>query len=236
MEPEPPQPPVPPSSRSPRLKIRKQPDRYGALLVIMLIDCTVLFSAGLHGLGRWLPVVLVAFTVTFGIRTSRVEGPVVVASRVVTAAVLVLTIVGAAESSDWIIGIACIVVGVLLITLAICITARVLRHDQVSMQTILGSISVYVLFGLVFAFAEFGVGRVSDQPFFVQVQVPTMSDHLYFSFVTLTTLGYGDLTPATSLGRALVSLEALLGQIFLATLVARLVSLYGKARRAGADA
>jgi hypothetical protein len=216
------------------VSIRKQPDRYGALLVFILVDCAVLFSAGLEGVGRWLPVLLVAVTVVFGMRTSRVEGAVVIVTRAVTAIVMVLTVVGAVQSSDWIIGWACIMVGALLVVLAVSITTRVLRHDHVSMQTILGSISVYVLFGLVFAFAEFGVGRVTGQPFFVQVQQPTMSDHLYFSFVTLTTLGYGDLTAATSLGRALASLEALLGQIFLATLVARLVSLYGRELRARA--
>jgi voltage-gated potassium channel Kch len=53
----------------------------------------------------------------------------------------------------------------------------------------------------------------------------------YFSFTTLTTLGYGDFTAAGSLGRALAVLEALAGQVFLATLVARLVSAYAGSRR-----
>ena len=94
------------------------------------------------------------------------------------------------------------------------------------MQTILGAISVYVLLGLLFAFGEFGISRVTGDAFFVQEQVARFADHLYFSFVVLTTLGFGDLTPATDLGKGLVSFEALLGQVFLVTLVARLVSLY----------
>src|SRR5438552_2133571 len=56
-------------------------------------------------------------------------------------------------------------------------------------------------------------------------------DFLYFSFVTITTVGYGDLTAGTSTGRVLVTFEALIGQIFLVTLVARLVSMYGVSRR-----
>ena len=62
--------------------------------------------------------------------------------------------------------------------------------------------------------------------------VPSNVDFLYFSFVTLTTLGYGDFTPATDIGKVMVTFEALIGQVFLVTLVARLVSMYGIRRRA----
>ena len=54
------------------------------------------------------------------------------------------------------------------------------------------------------------------------------SEYLYFSFVTLTTLGFGDLSPSVGLPQALTVLEALLGQVFLVTLVARLVTLWGR--------
>ena len=64
------------------------------------------------------------------------------------------------------------------------------------------------------------------RPFFAQAGVHQQSEYLYFSFVTLTTLGFGDLSPAVGLPQALVALEALLGQVFLVTLVARLVTLW----------
>ena len=51
----------------------------------------------------------------------------------------------------------------------------------------------------------------------------TTADYLYFSFVTITTVGYGDFTAASGLGRALASLEALLGQVYLVTVVATIV-------------
>ena len=54
---------------------------------------------------------------------------------------------------------------------------------------------------------------------------------MYFSFVVLTTLGFGDLTPATDGGKAMVAFEALLGQLFLVTVVSRLVSLYTGTKR-----
>jgi hypothetical protein len=68
-------------------------------------------------------------------------------------------------------------------------------------------------------------------PFFAGGQPVNSQTLQYFSFTTLTTLGYGDFTAAGSLGRALAVLEALAGQVFLATLVARLVSAYAGSRR-----
>ena len=65
-----------------------------------------------------------------------------------------------------------------------------------------------------------------DGPFFVQPGGHQQSEYVYYSFVTLTTLGFGDLSPTVGLPQALTALEALLGQIFLVTLVARLVTLW----------
>ncbi len=87
---------------------------------------------------------------------------------------------------------------------------------------------------------QYGVSGLTDRQFFVQTDDPTVADFVYFSFVVLTTLGFGDFTPATDAGKAMVSFEALLGQIFLVTVVSRLVGLYSRAgacsagrRRAG---
>jgi voltage-gated potassium channel Kch len=65
---------------------------------------------------------------------------------------------------------------------------------------------------------------VASSPFFVQTRDPTTADYLYFSFITLTTVGYGDYTAAGGFGRAAASVEALLGQIYLVTVVATIVS------------
>ena len=65
-------------------------------------------------------------------------------------------------------------------------------------------------------------------PFFSQPGPHAQSEYLYFSFVTLTTLGFGDLSPHVGLPQGLTVLEALSGQIFLVTMVARLVTLWGR--------
>lgn len=63
-------------------------------------------------------------------------------------------------------------------------------------------------------------------PFFAQPGEHAQSEYLYFSFVALTTLGFGDLSPSVGPPQALTVLEALLGNVFLVTLVARLVTLW----------
>jgi hypothetical protein len=74
-----------------------------------------------------------------------------------------------------------------------------------------------------------GVNGVSSQPFLAQGPNDEPSTYVYLSFITLATVGYGDYTPLGDLPRALCVLEAIMGQIFLVTTVARLVSLYGGA-------
>jgi uncharacterized membrane protein len=117
----------------------------------------------------------------------------------------------------------------------IAITYRIIRHETVGLETILGSICVYVLIAIAFAGIYGAVNEAEPTGFFAQKIEPNNVDFLYFSFVTITTVGYGDLTAGTSTGRVLVTFEALIGQIFLVTLVARLVSLYGNRQRPARD-
>ena len=119
---------------------------------------------------------------------------------------------------------------VLLMTVVIIIE-RIVRLSEVTAQSLYAAFSAYLLIGLMFS-AFFGaISFLVSGPFFADNQPANPQTLQYFSFTTLTTLGYGDFTAAGSLGRSVAVLEALGGQIFLATLVARLVSLYGAARR-----
>lgn len=116
---------------------------------------------------------------------------------------------------------------VLLVTATLPITlSRILHHRRITYETVLGALCAYILIGLLFAFLYLAVDEVRDGPFFAQAGEHAQSEYLYFSFVALTTLGFGDLTPTPGLPQALTALEALLGSIFLVTLVARLVTLW----------
>ena len=92
------------------------------------------------------------------------------------------------------------------------------------MHTVLGAICVYVLIGMMFAFGYAAISELGSTSFFAQTSHAGLPDFLYFSFVTLTTVGYGDLTAATNLGRAVAVTEALAGQLYLVTIIAVLVS------------
>jgi hypothetical protein len=115
----------------------------------------------------------------------------------------------------------------LLVTATLPVTlSRVVHHRRVTFETVLGALCAYVLFGLLFAFCFLAIADLRDAPFFAQPGPHEQSEYLYFSFVALTTLGFGDLSPAVGLPQALTVLEALFGSIFLVTLVARLVTLW----------
>ena len=88
-----------------------------------------------------------------------------------------------------------------------------------------------MLVGLLFAFLYLAVQELRDGDFFAQEGLHPQSEYVYFSFVALTTLGFGDLSPSVGLPQALTVLEALTARVFLVTLVARLVTLAGPAER-----
>jgi hypothetical protein len=130
-------------------------------------------------------------------------------------------------NSESLVGLTYLLPVALLVTATLPVTlSRVLHHRRVTHETVLGALCTYVLVGLLFAFLFLAVADIRDAPFFVQEGLHKQSEYLYFSFITLTTLGFGDLSPGVGLPQALVALEALLGQVFLVTLVARLVTLW----------
>ena len=123
--------------------------------------------------------------------------------------------------------------------LATLVLVQVFREGPITVYRIQGAVVVYLLAGFAWAAAYEVVYRALPGAFqFAQhVAGEGRISHglLYYSFVTLTTLGFGDLSPAVGLPQALVALEALLGQVFLVTLVARLVSMYGTRQRPARD-
>ena len=130
-------------------------------------------------------------------------------------------------TSSSVLGVAYLVPVGLLVSATLPVTlSRIAQHKRVTSETILGATCAYILFGLLFAFVYLALGELRDAPFFAQPGPHEASEYLYFSFVCLTTLGFGDLSPAVGLPQALTVIEALIGSVFLVTLVARLVTLW----------
>jgi voltage-gated potassium channel Kch len=110
-------------------------------------------------------------------------------------------------------------------------------RPMINMTTVMGAADIYLLFGLFFSVVFTLVGAIighgttsAEQAFFYSSRPLSPSDFIYYSYVTLTTVGYGDITAATSLGRMLSVTEALLGQLYLVTVVALLVGNFGRSR------
>jgi hypothetical protein len=123
------------------------------------------------------------------------------------------------------------VTGLLLTLIAMAAIIRRMRlHAEINTLTVLAAVCLYVLLGLSFAFVFECIGEFGSGPFFSAHEAGTRSDYTYFSFVTMATVGYGDLTAQGGLGRAFAVTEGLLGQIYLVTTVAALVGNLGSRR------
>lgn len=116
--------------------------------------------------------------------------------------------------------------GILLLVTPAVVVRRILSHRVIAAETILGAICVYLMIGLAFAFVYSVAGQVSAQPILTGQPDGTTPNYLYFSYVTMTTLGYGDLRPATTAMQSLAVVEVLTGQLFLAIAIARLVTTF----------
>lgn len=117
----------------------------------------------------------------------------------------------------------------ILSAIVVVVTKRVLAHDRVGIQTISGALCIYVLIGLVFGVLYGAFEAITDEPV-LRNSGEGSADPIYYSFVTLTTVGFGDVTSSLDLVRRVTIMQAMVGQIFLATMVARLVSMFGAVR------
>jgi hypothetical protein len=137
-----------------------------------------------------------------------------------------LAAIGAAAGDKLWLNVATVVQVALLTVAMAAVLQRVVTSERVGSRTILGALSVYAVLGILFTFVYGFVERVQGGPFFEGHPHPAGGDFLFFSYTTLTTTGYGNLVPGGQPGRMISGLEMMIGQIFLVTLVAGLVSLW----------
>jgi hypothetical protein len=198
--------------------------RYGAVLALLLVTFGFMASGPT---GSWVPLVTVILqgtTLLVALVASEARRGVFRVAIAVTALAAVGAIVVLFSDNSEAHGYASVLSFLLVGVAPVAIVQSILRRRVIDIQTVLGAISIYVFIGMFFAFIFESMGEIGTNPFFAQQHTATIADYLYFSFVTLTTTGYGDLTAAGGLGRAFAVLEALFGQIYLVTIVALLVS------------
>jgi ion channel len=213
--------------------VARPPGRFGVLLLVLIV--TYLMSALSKGrLIDALQLVLYTGAALLALRNSLV-------SRTMVRLILAVAVIGTAVMLGLSLspatgamgeGIANLWTGLVLLFAVVVIVGRVLSFGTVTIQSIYGVLSAYLVIGLMFAALYAAIWRLGGQAFFANSQPNSTQTFQYFSFTTLTTLGYGDFTALHNGARAVAVLEALTGQIFLATLVARLVAAYrGPAER-----
>jgi Ion channel len=199
---------------------------FGLVLLLVFITFVLTSLVPYHGVGGVFIATFGALTATVALGTARARRRLIVwAARTAVVAVL-LAIVGALSGERAWLGVSAFLEGILLCAAALVVLRAVVTEERVGFRTILGAVSVYITLGLLFAFIYAGVDRVQGEPFFGEASHVHAGDTVFFSMTTLTTTGYGDIVPGAQPGKLLANVEMLVGQIFLVTLIARLVSMW----------
>ena len=213
--------------------VRRFNDSYGLVFALILLVLLVTAVAGDVEWGGALTVVVLAVTLIVTLRASEVRPRT---ARIVTILVGIATVLAIVSTASGIEGrgyrLTSLLAAGLVIGAPVAILHRLRRHVEVTMRTVMGALCIYLFIGLFFALAYGGLSSLDNDAFFVQTDEPTQVDFIYFSYVTQATVGYGDLSAATDVGRMLAITEGLLGQIYLVTIVALLVSNIGQERPA----
>ena len=205
----------------------EEQDDFGIVLLLILATIMVI-SLGAGAIGQFIGVCLSGFTLLFVLHTSSARRRTFRAAL----AVVVFAIAGAAvgllsggEQASTAAGL----IGLLLAFAApFIILRRILSSSTITVRLVLGALAIYLLVGLTYAYLYPLISALTAQPFFVQTATPGAVDYVYFSYVSLTTVGYGDFTAATSVGRMIAVSEALTGQLYLVSAVALLVGNIGR--------
>ena len=212
-----------------------RPGPYGLLLTTVLASVAVQGAAPPGELQQIVVSALLGASLVLAVRVARVK-PVLM--RLAVALALAGVAINLAKSLGGVFGegevramnAAVVLLGPPAVATGLLRTLRITH--EVQLEAVSGVLSLYVLLGLLFAFLFGAVDRLGSAPFFADGQPATAAYCLYFSFTTLTTVGYGDFVARSDLGHTLCVFEMLIGQIYLVTVVSLIVSNLRRPREA----
>jgi Ion channel len=210
-------------------------ERYGLLLGAIIVAFSIQGIAEPGKFEEILVSVLLGVTLLLALWVADTKPRIMWPAVAIVLALILTSVVEAANGSVG--GGATRVANALLVGLAppaiVIGVVRSLRTRQaVTLEAVFGVLCVYILLGMFFAAVYGTIDRLGGAPFFAGGQEATVARCIYFSFTNLTTLGYGDFTARTNLGHTLSVSEALLGQIYLVTVVSLIVANLGRSRPA----
>jgi hypothetical protein len=210
-------------------------DSYGLVVVMILLTYVLAVSLPMTW-GATIVLFVQIATVRLTLHTSRARRPWRLVANVLFVLAAASAVANLFTLTDGELMAAVFLAGSILYFVApFSIVRNIAFRREVDRETMLGALSAYLLFGMAFAFTYRFFGEVQGGPFFGAQGEGGIPEDLFFSFVTLTTTGYGNLVPADNPGQSLAVLEALLGQLFLVTAVAKIVNAWKPWARSGPE-
>ena len=210
---------------------RSETRRVAVLLVSTVVFIIILpFSSSIPLLAEAVHLTVVASAVLVAATTRRTFWT----AAVLGLATLILNVLARHTPHDSFVIVYVVVNSLLFVYVVVLMLGRIFSTRVVTQETIYLAIASYMLVGLVWSFAYIGLETFRPGSFsFAAHLEPEVfwTDLYYFSFVTMTTLGYGDITPVSQPARSLAILEAICGVMFLGVLIGRLIGAYGKERK-----
>lgn len=202
--------------------------RYGLLLGLILVSLAFQLAAPDDDWARLATVVLQGSTLLLALWTSGVGRSMLGLAALLVAfafaGATAAVVSGGEVGTDSTVLINVVLAGVATGAVVIGVVRNAREDLGVTLSTMFGVLCVYLLLGMLFAAVYGAIDAISADGLFAQQIDADRQDFLYFSFTTLTTTGYGDLSAGSGLGRSVAIMEALLGQVYLVTVVAAIVS------------
>jgi hypothetical protein len=208
--------------------------RYGAVFLLTLALLVFVILAPPADWSRAVALGLESTALVVAVATSRARSDVRRTGATTTAAVGGLAVVCVAAGLVPVWG-ALALSGAFAVAIPVSLSrglVRLVGHAGATLQGVAGALTVYLLIGLMFAWAIGFVVQVDGAPYFAAGTDATQGERVYYSLAVLTTTGFGDFTAAQPLGRALAVVEMLVGQLYLVTVIGVLVGSLAQRRAA----
>ncbi len=199
-------------------------DSYGLILLLVVVTYLLAVSFPTDP-GQSVVLAIQIATVWLTLHTARAPRSVHVMATIAFIGVAALAVTDLlVVVSPQAVAVGFAVSGLLYLLAPIVVVRDIATRRSVERETVLGAIAAYLLVGMFFAFVYRAIGILQPTPFFGVAGDGDTAQVLFFSFVTLTTTGYGDLVPVTNPGQTVAVLEAVIGQLFLVTAVAKIIT------------
>lgn len=222
-----------PAAAEPGATVRPPQFRYFVVLGLTLSSVVFLIAAPTADWSRALAIAILGIALVITVATSR-EREAVRRRRATwlgIAMIAAVLLIALGVVPRWLTAVIAVFVTAGIPVALVRGLLRLLRDGGVTLQSVAGSLAIYLSVGLVFAWVIGFVAQVSDTPYFAQHTSGTQGDKVYFSFTALTTTGFGDFTPATPAGHAIAVIEMLTGQLYLVTVIGLLIGNFAARQR-----